>query len=392
MNLLLHPDRRALWAHLGAAVAGAAAVLVAGGTTVLALLLALAVLGGIAALGWWQQRERDRLRHAIDDYLQAQAEFGQQLAPVWGRHIESSRAQMESAVSALSERFAGIARQLRQAVDTASLETRTIDDRDNGLVAVFARSERELGSVVALQHATLSGLQQMLEKVQGLDRFTVELHEMAADVARIAQQTNLLSLNAAIEAARGGEMGRGFAIVAQEFRSLSNQSAETGRRISAKVDVIGQAITEAGQVVRNAVAQEDGTAASAEQAIARVLASLREITDALQRSSTLLKDESLSIKSEIDGALVQLQFQDRVSQIMTLVRSSIESLPEYLQQHGASCTANGALDPLEPQPLLDTLKSSYVMTDQHRIHEGEAVAQPQAAKPQQPQETEITFF
>jgi len=53
----------------------------------------------------------------------------------------------------------------------------------------------------------LTGITTMLVKIQGLDRFTEELQEMAADVAKIAAQANLLSLNAAIEAARAGEMG-----------------------------------------------------------------------------------------------------------------------------------------------------------------------------------------
>jgi methyl-accepting chemotaxis protein len=232
----------------------------------------------------------------------------------------------------------------------------------------------------------MSGMEDMLARVQGLDRFIVELQDMAADVAKIAQQSNLLSLNAAIEAARSGDAGRGFAVVAQEFRMLANQSGETGRRIAEKVAVINAAIVEASALVRDSVKQEDGSMANAEAAIGRVLGGFREITDALLRSSTLLKHESIGIKSEIHEALVQLQFQDRVSQIMSHLRTSIASLPGFLQQPAQRYAQSGDLVPLAPGALLDDLKDRYVMADQHVIHQGGTVQAGAAT------DTDITFF
>jgi methyl-accepting chemotaxis protein len=365
-------------------VAGAVAALVCGGLGWLPGILACALVATGTALSFLQASRARTRRHQIDRYLAGRQHFGDEVAPVWCRHIASSREQMEVAVGALSERFAAIADKLRQSVQTASVETRTMDDTEHGLVAVFARSERELGEVVARQRATMSDMAAMVEKVQGLDRFIADLRGMVADVAKIARQTNLLALNAAIEAARCGEMGRGFAVVAQEFRLLSGQSAETGRHMSATVDVISSAIVEVSNVVRASVTAEEGAMSRAETSIDQVLSGFKHITDALLGSSTLLKEESQVIKSEIDEALVQLQFQDRVSQIMNHVMRNIGELPAYLQQHGRQCAQQGSLDPLEPHTLLDQLKSTYVMADQHAIHQGATVAQDN--------DTEITFF
>lgn len=322
--------------------------------------------------------------HAIEAYLAGQVQFGEEVVPVWKGHIESSREQMESAINALSDRFGGIVDKLDEATHTAGLETEIIDDRDKGLVAVFARSERELGAVIAAQKAAMSSMVHMLAKVQGLDSFIVELNSMAGDVAQIAHQSNLLSLNAAIEAARAGEFGRGFAVVAKEFRMLSGRSGETGRHIAEKVGIIGRAIAETCQVVEESVAQRDGRALATEATIGRVLADFQGITDALLRSSTLLKDESIGIKAEVNQSLVQLQFQDRVSQILTQVNKSMDRLPEILREQLQQYGNTRALQPLNAQDLLAEQKKTYVMADQHLVHHG--------GKVEQKNTTDISFF
>ena len=367
----------------------------------LGLLAAVAVLG-FGGWGWsagaaaalltaaglalgLRSAAQDRVMEAtIADYLSAQQEFGAQVAPVWSGHIESSREQMESAISSLSERFAGIVDKLDEAVHTASLETDIVEDADQGLVAVLNRSERELGAVVAAQQAGMSSMTGMLEKVENLGHFVAELKEMTTDVAKIAQQSNLLALNAAIEAARSGEHGRGFAVVAKEFRMLSQQSGETGKRIAEKVNVINDAIFSTCDVVRASVAQREDRVAAAEATIGTVLADFKGITDALLRSSNGLKEESIGIKSEIGQALVQLQFQDRVSQIMNHVKDNIAQFPDFLESHRQDYEQGGALLALDAQSFLTEMKKTYVMADQHAVHSGQ--------KAEQKMETDISFF
>lgn len=362
---------------------GAGAVLVAGGLTWLAAALAgmLLVAGGL--LGRKLVAQRQATQQAIEDYLVAQAQFGEELVPVWQNHIESSRSQMETAVNALSERFGGIVDKLDVALRTATQQTDAIDNSAS-LVTVIAKSEQDLGALIAVQQAAMGNMEGMLAKVQGLDRFIVALQDMASDVARIAQQTNLLALNAAIEAARAGELGRGFAVVAKEFRMLSNQSGESGRKIAETVKVISAAIVDTCTVVRESVVAEDSSLASAQATINRVMADFKGITEAYQGSSDLLQAESMSIQAEVNDALVQMQFQDRVSQIMTQVNKNLDRLPQVLQAQHQQYAQSHILQALDAQELLTELKKTYVMADQHVIHEGGQVKQSNT--------TDISFF
>jgi methyl-accepting chemotaxis protein len=365
--------------------AGALVMLVVGDAHIEAVLGAIALLGAGAFAAWHLRGRETALQEQLQRLMTDQQRFGAAVAPVWGRHIDSSREQMETAISELSLRFAGIVDKLGEAVSTASLETDSLAGSDKSLFAVITRAEAELNEILQAQVAAAESMLSMTEKVEGLSRFTQELQDMAHDVAKIAQQSTLLSLNAAIEAARAGDLGRGFAVVAKEFRMLANQSGQTGKHIAEKVGIINAAIAETSSVVRESVHEREARTTSTGQTINAILNDFREVTGALENSSALLKDESLSIQQEIGASLIQFQFQDRVGQILNHVKNNIEHWPTFLAEQNALQAQTGNLQPFNPDGLLDELKKTYVMEDQHVLHAGGKVEEKK-------DDIEITFF
>ncbi len=367
--------------------AGAVAVLVLAGLGAAPLACAAVLLGGGMAgtrLAW---RARQRALQQLHDYVAGQARIGDQLAPVWSGHIESSRAQMESAVSALSERFAGIVDKLDDTARVSRAATGgagTAQGDGQSIQALFTRSEQRLDGVVGSLKTVLDSKAEVLAKVRELGAFIQEMDEMAAGVAKIASQTNLVAINAAIEAAHAGDAGKGFAVVAQEVRQLSSLSGDTGRRIAEKVGLISEAILAAGERAEASARQEARSMADAEHAINDVLGDFRQVTGALAESAQRLTHDSQGIKQEISEALVQLQFQDRVSQVMNHVVHNIGRFPGVLAEQRQRFEQDGALQPADGAALLAELQDTYAMADEHAVHEGRAVAQPQVS--------EVTFF
>jgi methyl-accepting chemotaxis protein len=314
-----------------------------------------------------------------DDYLASRSAFGAEVADVWTSHIDASREQMETAVVALVQRFSGIVMRLEQAL-AASGAARNAEG--GNIVGVFAASEKELRSLLDMLAGAAASKQQMLQKIEGLQEVTAHLQKMAADVASIAWQTNLLALNAAIEAARAGEAGRGFAVVANEVRMLSNRSAEAGKHIAEQVGRISAAIDTTCRAAGDSMREETRAVQASGQMIGNVLGSLRGVTDALVASSDLLARESAGIQAEVGDALVQLQFQDRVSQILSHVRDNIARLPAWLDEQVHAGATPRALD---ARSLLAELESTYAMAEERTLHKSSVKAVPQHAE-------EITFF
>jgi len=392
-----HP--RFLWFPLVPVIPAIAWILTQSGTSSanLAACAVLAVLG--VSTGVWSarsQREQavrltaDALtqRQANDAAIGAKASRAQLnevllgAMPIWAKQVESSRQQTETAIVELTSRFTGISERLQETVQASQLAAGELDGQNaDGALKVLAQSDSELSQVIDSLKATQASRDETLTQVRSLTAYTGELRTMAADVAAIAAQTNLLALNAAIEAARAGEAGRGFAVVADAVRSLSSKSSETGQQMSAKVDIINNAITQLVQAASSGADQDSHSVAESEQSIQHVLQRFQSITGRLAESADLLKQESYGIRDEMTEVLVSLQFQDRVSQILTHVRDNIDSLHTHLQQSSQSPDEAVAINARE---WLARMESTYATDEQRRTHRGESAAQQNSQ--------EITFF
>ena len=306
----------------------------------------------------------------VDSYMAEVGRLGQSLAPIWARQIDTVRSQAEGAIGSLSVQFAGIAQQLDEAIRLAGRAAGYREDGAPSVANVFEASESALLGVVDTLRKVLEEKTALMRDLHGLVGFTAELEQMAQDVARVAAQTNLLALNAAIEAARAGEQGRGFAVVADEVRQLSKLSGETGARIGEKVQAVNAAINTAFNAGETS-AERDGQAVStAETTIEAVLNDLRAMADGMSEAGESLARTSAAIQGQVSDAIVQLQFQDRTGQILSHVGESIQTTAATLQASSQAYRDQRRLTELRVDDLVAQLEVSYAMEDERSAHAG----------------------
>jgi methyl-accepting chemotaxis protein len=282
------------------------------------------------------------------------------LLPIWSRQIETSRRQTEDAIIALTDRFSAIVQRIDAALITHGTGSQSTESGNDA-----QRSRSDLALVIDALKAIQLSRNDLVGQIRALTTYTAELHKMATEVDQIGFRTNMLSLNAAIEAAHAGDSGKGFAVVATEVRALSNAARDTGKQIMKKVGLINEALGQIGRTNEEVAARDDQAVQASDERIRSVLGRFERSTAALTASAEQSHTESAAIKAEICESLVQLQFQDRVGQILSQV---VASMNDLTTQTAKSTSATEAAQLATEHA--ERMMSTYTTHEQRLNHQG----------------------
>jgi methyl-accepting chemotaxis protein len=216
------------------------------------------------------------------------------------KRMQQQQAETEQTATAMNEMTATVA----EVAQSASAAADSAKDADT-----YAAN----GNNIVMQ--SISSMSQLSDQIQKTAQVIGFLSNESQNIGRvldviksIAEQTNLLALNAAIEAARAGEQGRGFAVVADEVRTLAQRTQKSTQEIEAMIATLQQGVKEAVNAMEIGINQVDDAndkANQAGQALKEIVSSVDSITELNTHIATAAEEQS-SVAESINRSIIAI--------------------------------------------------------------------------------------
>jgi len=231
--------------------------------------------------------------------------------------IDNQHVETDMVATAVTEMSASIQEVANNAQLTSESATQANSEVSN--------SKQVVGRTMEAIHTLAEDVEQASEVIRKLNEDSDRISSVVSVISGIAEQTNLLALNAAIEAARAGEQGRGFAVVADEVRTLANRTHDSTREIQEMIEHLQSGASRAVDVMQKSRQQADSSVERGEEAVT----SLNAITDAVAAINDMSAQIAAAVKEqnavaqEVNQNVVNIQQSSEMS--VEGIRSSEEA-------------------------------------------------------------------
>jgi len=218
---------------------------------------------------------------------------------------------------------------------------------------------------------------EMVFSIDDLARQMDKVVSLLGDVQTIADQTNLLALNAAIEAARAGEAGRGFAVVADEVRKLSRDSNQFSEEIRGVVNEAMKNIRSAQDTIGNIASKDMNFAIRSKEHVDEMFDDMSSINQFISDRLKNVSSISDNISEHVATAIRSLQFEDILRQLVDHIQQRMHGIDKLGQQMKTSITEQNICVEEDDMSFvysdlkkeLETMRSSRVKENQRTVRQ-----------------------